>query len=69
MAIGVRTSEFLSNSSSFTLDKSAGSMVFRHDQDVQESDFHLVHYLSTSARLFPWLFDRFGQQSEEALVE
>jgi hypothetical protein len=22
-------------------------MVFRHDQDVQESDFHLVHYLST----------------------
>jgi hypothetical protein len=56
---------FCSNKSSFTLDKVTGSMAFRHDGDLQESDFQLVGYLEMSAALFPKLFDTFGERTIE----
>jgi hypothetical protein len=60
---------FCSNKSSFNLDKLTGAMVFRHDGDLQESDFQLVSCLQMSAALFPKLFDTFGEKTEKALAE
>jgi len=60
---------FLSNSSSFTLDKTTGRLVFRHDGDLQESDFQIVHYVCISARLFRKLFDVFAEEAEKQLVD
>jgi hypothetical protein len=60
---------FLSNKCSFNLDRTTGSLVFRHGGDLQESDFQLVSYIEMSAALFPTLFDTFGEQTEKALAE
>jgi hypothetical protein len=48
---------FLSNASSFTLDTPNRRFVFRHEGDIQESDFQLITYLEMSAMLFVQLFD------------
>ena len=50
---------FLSNASSFSLDKPNRRFVFRHEGDIQESDFQLVVYLEMSAMLFVPLFDHY----------
>jgi hypothetical protein len=34
-------------------------MIFRHDADLQESDFGLAGYVPVSAGLFLSLYDRF----------
>jgi hypothetical protein len=60
---------FCSNKSSFTLDKATGSMAFRHDGDLQESDFQLVGYLEMSAAIFHRLFDILGEKAEKVLAE
>jgi hypothetical protein len=60
---------FCSNKSAFSLDKEAGRIVFRHDADLQESDFQLVGYLSVSAMFFPLLYDRFADACKAVLVE
>jgi hypothetical protein len=60
---------FLSNSSAFKLDKPSGRMVFRHDNDLQESDFQQAGYLSISAKLFIAMYDIFDRQAGAALVE
>jgi hypothetical protein len=46
-----------------------GKMAFRHDGDLQSSDFELFGYLSISAEMFPLLFDQFGVKAEALLVE
>ena len=51
---------FLSNRSAFTLDKANRRFVFRHEGDIQESDFELVEYLHLSADLFILLFDDYS---------
>ena len=59
---------YLSNSSAFKLDKPTQSFVFRHDSDLQESDFEVVSYLWVSAELFVILFDRLEKQADEVLA-
>jgi hypothetical protein len=49
---------FLSNASSFTVDKPNRQFVFRHGKgDIRESDFELIVYLDMSAMVFVQLFD------------
>jgi hypothetical protein len=60
---------FCSNTIAFTLDKATGRAVFRHDNDLQESDFQLINYLSMSAEMFTILFDEFGKRVDMALTE
>ena len=60
---------FCSNKSAFTLDKEKGDMIFRHDGDIQETDFQLLGHLELSAAIFPKLFDKFGTETERILVE
>jgi hypothetical protein len=48
---------FLSNASAYTLDIPNRRFVFRHEGDIQESDFQLITYLDISAGLFVQLFD------------
>jgi hypothetical protein len=48
---------FLSNCSAFTVDKANRRFVFRHEGDIQESDFELMVYLELSAGVFILLFD------------
>jgi hypothetical protein len=47
---------FLSNASSFSPDKTNRRFVFRHEGDIQESDFQLMVYLEMSAMLFVRIF-------------
>jgi hypothetical protein len=51
---------FCSNKLAYTLDKEKQEMVFRHEAELQESDFELLRYLEVSASIFPLLFDSFG---------
>jgi hypothetical protein len=44
-------------------------MIFRHNGDMQESDFQLLGYLKLSAAIFPKLFDMFGIETERLLAE
>jgi hypothetical protein len=60
---------FCSNKISFNLDKTAGNFVFRHDADLQETDFQLAGYLQMSAAIFPKVFDTFGEQTQRVLAE
>ena len=48
---------FLSNNSAFTVDKANRRFVFRHEDNIQESDLQLLGYLDSSAFLFIRLFD------------
>jgi hypothetical protein len=59
---------YCSNKTAFHLNKEKRAMVFRHDGDLQESDFQLVGYLELSAKTFPQLFDYFGSESERLLT-
>jgi hypothetical protein len=56
---------FLSNCSAFTVDKVNRRFVFRHEGDIQESDFELMVYLEISAGLFIHLFDDCSQRMAE----
>jgi hypothetical protein len=58
-----------SNKTAFTLDKEKRDMIFRHNGDMQESDFQLLGYLKLSAAIFPKLFDMFGIETERLLAE
>ena len=61
---------FLSNCSAFTVDKLNCRFVFRHEGDIQESDFELMVYLEMSAGLFIHLFDDCSQRmAENGLAE
>jgi len=60
---------FCSNKSAFNLDKETGRMIFRHDADLQASDFQLVGYLSVRADIFRLLYDRFADACATALKE
>jgi hypothetical protein len=46
-----------------------GRMIFRHDADLQESDFGLAGHMSVSAGFFPMLYDRFSVACEQTLAE
>jgi len=48
---------FLSNASAYTPDIPNRRFVFRHEGDIQESDFQLITYLDISAGVFAQLFD------------
>jgi hypothetical protein len=60
---------FCSNKSAFHLDKKYGRMIFRHDADLQESDFGLAGYMAVSAGFFPSLYDRFEAACEATLAD
>lgn len=60
---------FCSNKSAFNLDKQTNRMIFRHDADLQESDFALPGYMSVSAGFFPSLYDRFEKACDATLAE
>jgi hypothetical protein len=60
---------FCSNKSAFNLDKQTGRMIFRHDADLQESDFGLLGYMSVSAGFFPMLYDRLEKDCDTVLAE
>jgi hypothetical protein len=61
---------FLSNCSAFTVDRANQQFVFRHEGDIQESDFELTEYLEMSAVLFIRLFDDCTQRmAENGLTE
>ena len=60
---------FCSNKSAFHLDKQTNRMIFRHDADLQESDFGLAGYMSVSAGFFPSLYDRFAKACDATLAE
>lgn len=60
---------FCSNKSAFNLDRETNRMIFRHDADLQESDFGLAAYMSVSAGFFPALYDRFEKACEVTLAE
>jgi hypothetical protein len=60
---------FCSNKTAFHLDKDKKAMVFRHDGELQESDFQLVGHLELSAKMFPKLFDHFGSEATRLLTE
>ena len=48
---------FLSNCSAYAVDKANRRFVFRHGDDIQESDFQLMVYLEISAGIFVRLFN------------
>jgi hypothetical protein len=48
---------FLSHCSAYTIDKANRRFVFRHQGDIQESDFELMVYLELSAGVFIAIFD------------
>jgi hypothetical protein len=60
---------YCSNKTAFHLNKERHSMVFRHDGELQESDFQLIGYLELSAKTFPRLFDHFASETERLLAE
>jgi hypothetical protein len=60
---------YCSNKTAFQLDKKKNAMIFRHEGDLQESDFQLIGYLELSAKIFPDLFDKFGSETERLLAE
>jgi hypothetical protein len=60
---------FCSNKSAFQLDKQTNRMIFRHDADLQASDFGLAGHMSVSAGFFPLLYDRFEKACDAALAE
>jgi len=60
---------FCSNKTAFRLDKEKKAMVFRHDGELEESDFQLLGYLEMSTKTFPKLFDYFGAETERLLAE
>lgn len=60
---------FCSNKTAFDLDKNDGGLIFRHDADLQDSDFQLTGHMEMSAQVFPKLFDDFGEMFEKALAE
>ncbi|MCK1485561.1 hypothetical protein IVB25_23430 [Bradyrhizobium sp. 193] len=60
---------FCSNKSAFNLDRETNRMIFRHDADLQESDFGLAGYMAVSAGFFPSLYDRFEKACEATLAE
>jgi hypothetical protein len=60
---------FLSNQTSFALDKAGGRFLLRHGGDVQETDFQLMGYLSISSGLFPEIFDSLVQRAEASLSD
>jgi hypothetical protein len=45
------------------------ALFFRHDADLQDSDFQLACHMEMSAQVFPKLFDDFGEMFEKALAE
>ena len=60
---------FCSNKTAFDLDKNEGGLIFRHDADLQDSDFQLAGHMVMSAQVFPKLFDDFDEVFEKALAE
>jgi hypothetical protein len=60
---------FCSNKSAFHLDKQTSRMIFRHDADIQESDFGLAGHMAVSAGFFPLLYDRFQKACDATLAE
>lgn len=60
---------YLSHSVAFKLDKEKQRLVFGHDNQLEGRDFQLVGYLSISAELFLYLFDKFAEQSDAVLAD
>ena len=52
-----------------TLIRMTAALFFRHDADLQDSDFQLTGHMEMSAQVFPKLFDDFGEMFEKALAE
>jgi hypothetical protein len=60
-------SNFLSHSSSFTVDLANKRFVFRHDAKVQERDFQLIDYLEGHAGIFIIFFDHLSRKLERGI--
>jgi hypothetical protein len=56
---------FLSNASSFTIDRANRRFSFRHEGDIQESDFQLMTYLDIGAVVFLQFFDDYPRRMTE----